>query len=368
MTQTFSESVQTEFCSLLIVLGTILGASLGVARCAQADPKMACPDPLVGETQSDCPWAGVARLLIAKADAGQDKRVGKYLKQLLPDLDRALRSDSRRESWKNLWGRSINFDELANGVIVHPAILQALDDRFKSHAPSILDNIRADSVKDFDSAKLLGTHAATDTLGHPLAHAGLEHTYGYLFSVLKTSFGYKRARWVEGEIERGFGLPSGVFGPRPSRGTLFSNITYFIGQIAFRGEERTVALLRKDSGQLPLELRNFDFSKIRPVRLEETVEVKDATGASRKVILHTDLLALPLPQKKNTHLLVYSVDDPSELGHLLITTFPVTSTFVETVMNPDNLGEGKPVQTRYNAYVEGVTGKKLIGNRKKATQ
>lgn len=306
----------------------------------------------------------MARLLIAKADAGQDKQVAKYLKQLLPDLDRALQSDSLRTSWKNFWGRSINFDELANGVIVHPAILQALNDRFKSNAPLILDNIRAGSVKGIDSAKLLGTPSTTDPAGHQLAHAGLEHTYGYLFSVLKTSYGYKRARWVEGEIEKGFGLKPGVFGPRPESGTLFANVTYFTGQIAFRGKERKLTSLRKGGERLPAELKSFDFAKLNTTRLEETVEALDPSGAKRNVIFRTDLVAFIHPQK-NTHLLVYSVEDPSDGGHVLITAFPVASSFVDTVMNPDNLGEGKPVQSRYNAFVEGVTGKKLTGVRKK---
>jgi hypothetical protein len=367
MTHTLSESIRPELRSYLLIFGTVVFATAAVARWAHAEPKITCPDPAMGETQSDCPWAGVARLLIAKADAGQDKQVGKTLKTLLPDLDRALRSDSRREAWKNLWGRSINFDELANGVIVHPAILQALDDRFKSHAPMMLDNVRADSIKGFDSAKLIGSPEATDPAGHQLAHAGLEHTYGYLFSVLKTSFGYKRARWVEGEIEKGFGFANGVFGPRPGSGTLFSNITYFTGQIAFRGEEKKIAVLRKSGENLPAELRNFDYGKASVARLEETVEGKDSSGAIRKVILRTDLVAFPHPQK-NTHLLVYSAEDPSNGGHVLITAFPVAGSFVDTVLNPDNLGEGKPVQTRYNAYVEGITGMKLTGLRKKAAQ
>src|SRR5205823_4357190 len=109
-----------------------------------------------------------------------------------------------------LWGTSINYDELAKAIIVHPAILRALDKSFVSHAPMEVQNIDAQAPESVATARLLGVAPTHDPAGHPLAHAGMEHTYGYLFSVLKTSFGYKRARWVSGESERGFGLKTGL--------------------------------------------------------------------------------------------------------------------------------------------------------------
>jgi hypothetical protein len=99
------------------------------------------------------------------------------------------------------------------------------------------------------------------------------------------------------------------------------------------------------------------------VRVEETVEAKDSTGDVRKVILRTDLVPF-LHSQTDTHLLVYSVVDPSNGGEALITAFPVNQGFVETVTKAEDLGENKPVQTRYNGYVEGVTGAKLTGTRK----
>jgi hypothetical protein len=299
--------------------------------------------------------------MIAEADAG--RRVTPLLKQLVPDLDHALQADARRDAWKALWGRSINYDELAHGVIVHPAILAAIAERFGLRSPMILMNFKADAIKDSPAAQALGKPVTTDPAGHQLVHAGMEHTYGYLFSVLKTSFGYKRARWVRGEIEKGFGLEPGLLGPAPQAGTLFSNVTYFAGHIAFRGEPAKLALLRKGGKDLPAAIRDFDYSKLAPVRVEETVEAKDSSGESRKVTLRTDLVPFFHPQA-DTHLLVYSVNDPMIGGEVLITAFPVNQSFVDTVTNPGNLGEGKPVQTRYNGFVEGVTGVKLTGTRK----
>lgn len=315
-------------------------------------------------SKQDQPWEKVALELIARADSGHEKEVEPLLQKRLPDITRSLNSDSRRVAWKNLWGRSINFDELANGVIVHSAILRALDAQFKSGAPLVVDHVRHVRAEEPKlSGELIGKPSVTDPAGHELAHAGLEHTYGYLFSILKTSFGFKRARWVEGEIDRGFGFKPGTIGPRPPSGTLFANVTYLGGRIAFRNNDARTGILKKNSQDVPAELREFDFSKLKPTRLEETVEAKDTSGTARKVVLRTDLVPFLHPQK-NSHLLVYSVEDPSEGGHVLVTMFPVQGSFVESVLKAGNLGENKPVQTRYNAFVEGVTGQKLAGTRK----
>jgi hypothetical protein len=317
----------------------------------------------LGETAADCPWGGVARALVAEADAGRSKQVVGLFRELLPDLDRALQSDSHRASWKTLWGRSINFDELAKDVIVHPAIVEALGERFGNRAPMILTHFNAEKISGSPAAAALGKPVTTDPAGHPLVHAGMEHTYGYLFSLLRTSFGYKRARWVQGEIEAGFGLKAGLLGPRPETGTLFSNVTYFAGHIAFRGNESRLSILQKGGRDLPSEIRDFDFSKLSPIRLEETVSAKDGAGEMRTVVLRTDFVPFFHPQA-DSHLLVYSVLDPSNGGETLVTAFPVAQSFVDMATAADGLGEGKPVQTRYNGFVEGVTGAILTGTRK----
>jgi hypothetical protein len=331
-----------------------------MAECVQKidSAKTACPNTALGEGPQDCPWAGVSRALVAQARGGHD--VGPLLSKLLPDLDSALKSDAKRQAWKRLWGQSINFDELANGTIVDPAILQVLGEKLKIMAPLELHHIRAEKSLEGPDVVLRSQVPATlDPAGHQLAHAGMEHTYGYLFSTLKTQFGYKRARWVDGEIERGFGLTPGLLGPRPAEGTLFSNVTFFIGHIAFRNEPPKAALLGKSLKGLPsipVALSEFRFSELKPVRLDETVEAKDLSGDVRTVILHTDLVPFSKVAQPNSHLLVYSVTDPSHGGTLLITAFPVAQGFVDMVLKADGLGEGKPVKSRYNAFVEGVSG------------
>jgi hypothetical protein len=157
-------------------------------------------------------------------------------------------------------------------------------------------------------------------------------------------------------------LKAGLLGPRPEAGTLFSNVTYFAGHIAFRGNESRIAILQKGGRDLPAEIRDFDFSKLAPIRLEETVLAKDAVGEMRTVVLRTDFVPFFHPQA-DTQLLVYSVLDPSNGGEVLITAFPVAQSFVDMATAASGLGDGKPVQTRYNGFVEGVTGVSLLGSR-----
>jgi hypothetical protein len=355
---------------------------LPVARWALSQPKevprskTACPDIAIGETELDCPWAGVARALIEEAKGA--KSVSPMLAKLLPDLEASLKSDSRREAWKLLWGQSINYDELAGGVIVQPAILKALGQAMRISVPIEMTHIDAEksagapgAKKDDGDLAAVGNElrnslpAAASPSGHPLAHAGMEHTYGYLFSVLKTQFGFKRARWVEGEIEKGFSLIPGLLGARPASGTLFANVTFFIGQIAFRGQVARIKTLSHGAKDLPKALREFKFGELRPIRLDETVDARDSTGGNRPVTLHTDLIPFLKPQPKNSHLLIYSVTDPSTGGARLITAFPVAQGFVDSVLKESELGEGKPIKTRYNGWVEGVSGNpSLSGTRK----
>ncbi len=54
-------------------------------------------------------------------------------------------------------------------------------------------------------------HAARIPATFPVGNAGLIHVYGYWFSTVLTPFGYKRDRWVDGELARAYGLPSTSF-------------------------------------------------------------------------------------------------------------------------------------------------------------
>lgn len=291
-----------------------------------------CPAPSepdkIAETAEDCPWAGAARVLGQAADEGQD--IGPLFQTLVPDLAQSLKKDSNEVAARALWGHSINYDELANGIIVHNAILNELARELRVAPPE-----------------------------GKIVHAGMEHTYGYLFSLLPTNFGFKRARWVQNDIVKGFGLlPHDILGPTPSQGTLLSNVTYFIGKIALSDDPNASSLIAASKRSVADVLVRFPYQSLKPVRLEETLDLRGAHREARKVVLRTDLIPFfnqPSASGANTHLLVYSVYDSKLKGAQLITAFPVASSFVDTVVNPANLGPRKSIITRYNAYVEGVT-------------
>lgn len=305
----------------------------------QAPLSATCPDPSLGETQEDCPWALVARKLISESEAGHP--LLPVLQESLPDLVTQIQNDSKNPYFKQLWGQSINFDEFAKGIIVHPEIIQTLNKLF---------NIQ--------------TAAAPDRV----VHAGLEHVYGYLFSVLKTPYGYKRARWVKPTLEQGFELASKTLGPTPPEGTLFSNLTYFLGKIAFRSDPKELRTLNrgiKTAGKVPATLVTFPYKKLKITRLVETVWVPTNSNESRKVFLRTDFVPFEqVPQgQSNSHLLIYSVVDPDQGGARLVTAFPVESSFVQKGLKPEFLGNNQPIKARYNAYVEGLSGHELTGER-----
>jgi hypothetical protein len=303
-----------------------------------------CPDESRGEKAEDCPWAGLTRDL--EQVASQNGLVIEALEKEQPVLFYQMKTDAKRKSWLNLWGKCINFDELAKGIIISPKIIDPLVQMF---APP--------SGQPFEAN------------GREIVHAGVQHTYGYLFSNLQTSFGYKRARWVRDTLDKGFGLPIGILSPMAKSGSLFSNATYFAGRIAFKNEPANLKTLEKGvSKAVSAAVVSYDFNSLKPTRLEEII--KTPTG---DVIIRTDFVPFlhPVEGDSNTHWLVYSIADhrqPHPKGlppAQLITAFPVETSFVESALAADSLGENKPIITRYNAYVDGITGTAWTGLRRK---
>ena len=300
--------------------------------------KMRFPmDEARGELPSDSPWGGLTRWMIGQTDSAVIVR--KLLASLLPSVSRDIRRDAKNAAYKKLWGQAINYDELVHAAIVEPLLVRALAEDFK-----------------------------VPLTNNTIVHAGVQHTYGYLFSVLQTSFGYKRSRWVKGEIETGFDFSAGTLGPFPEGGTLFSNVTYFLGKIAFKDEPKKLRELEIHAKYVSKNLKAFDFSKVKPLRLKETVTVSDLRGQVRTVVIRTDIVPYFTPNGSSRSLLIYSVDDPLHGGSRLITGFPVAKD-PRAFLNLDapetatSLGENRPIATHYNAFVEGVTNQIVSGRR-----
>jgi len=249
--------------------------------------------------------------------------------QFLKKIETEAKLHQGPEEYKSLWGNSLNYDENAKSIIIKNQVID-----------------------------LILKKAGVRKRNGRIVHAGFEHTYGYLLSNLSTPYGYKRARWVKGDIETGFGMPQGLMGPTPSTDGLFSNVTYFAGSIAFRNEPETLKLITKGLGVSPF-LRSFNFATLKPTRLSETIILNGPSGPSgRTVTLRTDLVPFTGPTGANAEVLIYSIKDSSMPHPYLISMFPVAKSFREAVLNPKNLGVGKPVITRYNAFISDVTDSK----------
>ncbi|MDT8286255.1 MAG: hypothetical protein RQ748_04010, partial [Elusimicrobiales bacterium] len=281
-----------------------------------------CPAPAaagdpVAEDALDCPWAGMARLM--EENAAKSLPLAPVLAGYAPGLAAQLASDKLNTNLKELWGESVNFDEMVRATIVHDSILSFLAGELGLPGP------RGKTV-----------------------HAGMEHAYGYLFSLLPTKFGFKRARWVRDDIEAGLGFARGALGPSPAEGTLLANITCVAGAAAFADDAEAAAKLAKASYACGSAARGWKAPG--HFRLTETVSL----SRKRSVALRTDFLPFgSVTSGGNAYLLVYSVKDSFRPHSVLITAFPVAEGFVERALNPEYLGEGKQVQTRYNAWVEG---------------
>src|SRR5262245_4006145 len=124
------------------------------------------------------------------AAAEKGRSVVPVLRTRCPYVYDQLRRDARFPGLFSLWGRCVNIDENTREVIVQPAILHALGD---------LAGVRVRGR---------------------VVHAGLQHTYGYLFSLIQTPYGFKRDRWTSTDLERGLGVDLTLLGERPAAGTL----------------------------------------------------------------------------------------------------------------------------------------------------
>ena len=279
-----------------------LWLSFVLVGCAHQLPGSSCPDITLAETALDCPWAGVARTALGSSI----EALPVLLRARSPSVWASLARDASNPALGRLWADSRNFDENAHATIVDSKILAALGAR---------------------------THLDGDA---EVVHAGVTHTYGYLFSTLRTPYGYKRARWVDGEIERGLGVQRGLLGPMPSAGTLLANVTCALAKIAI------TPLPEGACASAASSLREAILPATK-ARLEESVQTDNGI-----VTLRTDWVAY----SERRGLFVYSVKDAH--GARLITAFSADTAAWNALIAPEKLGDDQPVVARWNAVVRGV--------------
>ena len=119
-------------------------------------------------------------------------------------------------------------------------------------------------------------------------------------------------------------------------------------------------MLRRLRATVSPVLVNFPYRSHRVTRITESAPLQ----LERPVEIHSDLLHVrEITGSDCAALLIYSIDDPRESCRQLVTAFPVTSDFVTGMTSADAVGDEVPVRTRFNAFVEGLTGTECRGRR-----
>ena len=277
----------------------------------------------------------IAQRLVA--DAGKGRVTTCALKEQAPTIARQIVSDAG-SPLLSMWGISSNFDENARATITDAKIVTAI-----------------------------GSLAGVKMRSGKGCHAGLLHTYGYLFSRLQTPYGYKRDRWLQPTIENGLQLPPYTVRAEPGEGTLLQNLTYFLERIVFRDTPSKRKSVIAAEGDIADSLRDYRYDRLKIARITERVNVPATDGKSRRVTLLTDLVqffARRKSQRTFRSLLVYATGDPEQGGVRLLTCFTVSAKTVSVLSADDNFGRSKPIRLRYNAVVEGFPAVGLLGSRR----
>jgi len=282
-----------------------------------------CPLLDRGETELDCPWAGMTRT-IERGEA-----VNTVIESRAPQLLESLREDQKEKTWLALWGKSTNWDEGVKKTILDHRIIDAFTTP-AGYPPQVVKSPREMEIM----------------------HAGIAHTYGYLFSNLQTAFGFKRKRWIGHEMEDALRISPGVFGPNPKFGTLFGNVTYFAANVAFRQHPNELLTLETLKSRVSSEL---DLALIKTLDVHTLLE--SPSGAPGWTF-QTDIIKF-----QNAGILIYSIHHEPTRLHRLITIFPIQLSFGESLLDPAKLGANQPIQLRYNAYVDRLYGKTFKGER-----
>ena len=250
----------------------------------------------------------------------EDKSVIHVLDETYPHLSTQIKKDALDPYLLMFWGERKNFDSNAKKKIVNDKIIDELQTIF---------NIKNDNS---------------------IVHAGVMHTYGYLFSTIDTPYGYKRKRWIAPTINIGLGLKSRAFSPETNEGGLFSNVTYFGAMVAFKNKTE-LSLLKNVSN----EVFTLDYSKLKIDRIEENTQDQ---------ILVTSLVHFPYASgDDNKYLLVYSTIDKKLNKELLISVFPIDESAYNKLVDVDLVSGQLKIPLRYNAHIANF-GEAQLGTRK----
>jgi hypothetical protein len=245
-----------------------------------------------------------------------DENFFSLIKKEDPQFILCLERDKKQTILKNIWGESLNFDSGAKAKIVNDVIIFSLEDFFQIERNS------------------------------EIAPAGIMHVYAYLFSNLKTTYGLKRQRWVDLEVNNNFLFKNKVIAPVPNEGTLLQNVSYFAGMLAFQNEKNKQLLIGLED--VSREIKNFRYSE-----LKLTILTEEITKSQLHLKLLTTIVRFPKKtlENGNDYWLIYSTLDSKSGDEKLITAFPIKKDAYYKMISETELGIDRPILVRYNAYV-----------------
>lgn len=249
-------------------------------------------------------WPSVAKALVEGTTRGEP--VGEALRKLRPTLVEHMERISEERRLLASWGRSWNFDEHARRTIVHPELLAAV-------------------------AELCGVEAEAES-----GHAGALHTYAYLLSRIRTPYGFKRTRWLDGRVGRALGLPRQVLTPVPPEGTLLGNLSEVLARLA-PGED---GLGTVSEGVVAASLRTWEPPLDPLACIEEGIRLPEFGEARLETRLYRS-------RRDSESLLLHYLAGP--VGDLRsITVFLLSGESGDALLEQPE-GEIEELRPRYNA-------------------
>lgn len=244
-----------------------------------------------------------------------------------------IQNDSKDLNLLSFWGKSFNSD---GGINLNGTLNKQIVDADVEADLQKMFGIKNDNIR---------------------VHAGITHTYGYLFSRLITPYGFKRKRWCAPTLNYAFDFKNNSLSPVPEAGSLLSNLTYFAGKLSLRNKDQLQNLDKLQN--VSDEIRGFKYNKIKRVVLVEKV------NKPKEMSILTTLVELPkkLKSEENDYLLVYTLEDPITQKGELITAFPIKKDAYLKIVATEGLGENKDITLRYNVFKEGFGPERLKGSR-----
>jgi len=254
------------------------------------------------------PLPSLTRQLNAAAEDPAFDAVGlrRILSRLHPALLAAMEDDATHPERFAAWGESSNREQEPEIELVHPRLLEAL-------------------------CQVVGLPQPEGDR----TNAGLLHTYGYLLSNRRTTYGYKRERWTGRDLERGLHLRPGSVAPLPPEGTLLRNVTALMHAIwAFQPAD-----ISPSQGLSP-------FSRERP-RLSGFTLTEEPDGTPVRLLTRV----VRFGPEETGGALFHAWTDPQRLR--LLTLFPVSDAKIEEFLQKYRTGPGT-VKPRYNGVIPGL--------------